>query len=162
MTPRLRIPRENGRSLWPTHSEEGRSVPGAERIRRISFLSSFNLNLFWTTQTFTSEMQDSMVRARVNVSDRESDLYSAVSSANMWWETDGDWLHQKEAEYTKWKELVPGQSPGESYKSEAKERILLHLLLLLVSYLAGKNRRRIKQDHKYQKCFRVDSVEGSA
>ena len=32
-------------------------------------------------------MQDSVVRTRVNASEWESDLYSSVSSANMWWET---------------------------------------------------------------------------
>ena len=47
-----------------------------------------HLTLFWTTQTFTSEMQDSMVRARVNASEGESDLYSSVSSANMWRKTE--------------------------------------------------------------------------
>ena len=38
----------------------------------------------------------------------------------------GDWLHQKEAEDTKWKELVPGQSPGGPHKPRGKERILLY------------------------------------
>ena len=65
-TPRLWAALENGMSLWPTHSEEGRSIPGAEPIRRISVLSSFNCSLFWTTLTLIYEMQDSMVRARVN------------------------------------------------------------------------------------------------
>ena len=50
--------------------------------------------------------------------------------------------------------MVPGQSPGELHKSEAKERILLHLQLLLVSYSAYKNRRTTKQDHRYRKHFR--------
>ena len=86
---------KNGMPLWPTHSEEGRSIPGAEPIRRSSVLSSFTWNLFWTTQTFTSEMQDSMVRARVNASEGESDLYSSVPSANMWWETEW-WLMASE------------------------------------------------------------------
>ena len=86
----LRLPAALGNemSLWPTHIEEGRSIPGAEPIRRISVLSSFNWSLFWTTQTFTSKTQDSMVRARVNASEGESDLYSSVSSANVWWETE--------------------------------------------------------------------------
>ena len=44
--------------------------------------------LFWTTQTFTSEMQDSIIRAGVNASEGETDLYSSVASANMWWETE--------------------------------------------------------------------------
>ena len=82
---------KNGMPLWPTHSEEGRSIPGAEPIGRISVLSSFNLSLFWTTQTFTSEMQDSTARARAIASDGESDLYSSVSSAHMWWDTEW-WL----------------------------------------------------------------------
>ena len=51
--PRLRAALENEMSLWPTRTEEGRSVPGAEPMRRISVLSSFNWSLFWTTQTFT-------------------------------------------------------------------------------------------------------------
>ena len=52
-----------------------------------------------------------------------------------------------------------GQSPGGLHKSEANERILLHLLLLLVSYLAGKNRRTTKQDHRYRKRFRESRSE---
>ena len=49
--------------------------------------------------------------------------------------------------------LDPGQSPGGPHKSEAKERILFQSQLLFVSYLAGKNRRRTKQDHKYRKIM---------
>ena len=36
-------------------------------------------------------MQASMVRERVKASEGESDLYSSVSSANIWWETEW-WL----------------------------------------------------------------------
>ena len=78
------------------------------------------------------------------------------------------------------KKMVAGQSPWGLHKSEAKERILLHSQLLLVSCPAGKNRRRTKQDPKKNKVrseeeqskvtntesvFRasqkIDSVEGS-
>ena len=38
ITPRLWAALENGLSLWPTHSEEGISIPGAEPIRWISFV----------------------------------------------------------------------------------------------------------------------------
>ena len=68
-----------------------RSISGGEPIRRISVLLSFNWSLFSATQTFTSEMQDLMVHTRVNASEGESDLYSSVSSANVWWETEW-WL----------------------------------------------------------------------
>ena len=37
-----------------------------------------------------------------------------------------DWLHQKEAEYKKWRELVPSQNPGGPNTSEVRERILFH------------------------------------
>ena len=50
ITPRLRAILENGMSLWPTRSEDGKSIPGAKPIRR-SFLQSFNWSLFWTKQT---------------------------------------------------------------------------------------------------------------
>ena len=47
--------------------------------------------------------------------------------------------HQKEAAYTKWKELVPGLCPGGLHKSEMKARILLYFShcyhLVLVSFL---------------------------
>ena len=49
--------------------------------------------------------------------------------------------------------LDPGQSPGGPPKAEAKERILFQSQLLFVSYLAGKNRRRTKQEHKYRKIM---------
>ena len=45
MTPRIQAALENGMWLWPTHSEEGRSIPGTEPIRRISALTSFNFIL---------------------------------------------------------------------------------------------------------------------
>ena len=53
MTPRLRAALENGMLLWPTRSEEGRSILGTEPIRRISVLSSriwgiFSLFTLWT------------------------------------------------------------------------------------------------------------------
>ena len=91
MTPRLRAALENKMSHWPTSTEKGRSIPGAEQMRRISVLSSFNWSLFWTTQTLMSEMQASMVRERVKASEGESDFYSSVSSTNIWWETEW-WL----------------------------------------------------------------------
>ena len=87
MTPRLWAALENEMSLWPTRTEERRSIPGAEPMRGISVLSSFNWSLFWTTKTFTSEMQASMVYERVKALEGESDLYKSVSSANIWWET---------------------------------------------------------------------------
>ena len=43
ITVTLRAALENGMSAWPTHSEEGRSIPGAEPIRRIFVLLSFEL-----------------------------------------------------------------------------------------------------------------------
>ena len=50
---------------------------------------------------------------------------------------------------------------GGHHNSKVKERILLHSQLLLVTsyYLAGQNQRRIKQDHKYQRCFRGESKD---
>ena len=155
MTPRLRAPLENGMPLWPTHSEEGRSIPGAEPVRR-NVLSSFNWSLFWATQTFTSEMQDSMVRVRVVASEGESVLYSSVSSANIWSETEW-WLITSERGWVcRMKRTGPWAELWGLHKSEAKE-ILLHLQLLLVSCLACRNRRTTKQDHKYQKRFRGES-----
>ena len=71
----------------------------------------------------------------------------------------GDWLHQKEAEYTEWRELISRRNPGGPHKSEVKERILFHSQLLLVSYLAGRNGRRTGQDHGYKKYCSGDSEE---
>ena len=39
MTPRLRAALENEMSLWPTRTEEGRSIPRADPMRRISVLT---------------------------------------------------------------------------------------------------------------------------
>ena len=115
--------------------------------------------LFWISQTVMSEMQASMVRERVKASEGESDFYSSVSSANMWWETEW-WLITSERGWVyRMKELVPRRNPGGPHKSEVKERVLFHSQLLLVSYLAGRNGRRTGQDHEYQKCFRGESEE---
>ena len=83
MTPRLRAALENKMSLWPKCTEEGRPIPGAEPMRRISILSSFNWSLSWTTQTFTSEMQASMVCERVKTSEGEPDLQFGVIRKHM-------------------------------------------------------------------------------
>ena len=91
MTPKLRAALKNGMLLCSTRSKEGRSIPGTEHIRRCSILSLFNRSSMWTTQPFTFEIQASMVHAKVKASEGESDLYSSVSSANMWWGTDW-WL----------------------------------------------------------------------
>ena len=124
----------HGMSLWPTQSEEGRSIPGAEPIRRISVLPSFNWSLFWTSQTFTSEIQ---IRWSVQkwMLQREDQICTVQYHPQTCDER--RWLITPE-----WAELVPGQSLGGPQKSEVKERILLHSQLLLVSYLAGKNSRR--------------------
>ena len=109
-----------------TCSEKGRSIQGAEPVRRICFVIIYPDLHIWN--------------GRAEVSEGEADLYSSVSSINSWWERSSDWLDQKEAEYTKWTEFIPQQSPRG--KSGVKEKILLHLRLLLVSYLTGKNRAR--------------------
>ena len=61
MTTKLQAALEKEMSLWPTRTEEGRSISAAEPMRWISVLSPFNWSLFWSTQTFTSEMQASIV-----------------------------------------------------------------------------------------------------
>ena len=113
----------------------------------------------WTTQTFTSEIKASMVREKVKASEGESDLYSSVSSANIWWETEW-WLITSERGWVyRMKRIGPKTEPGGPHKSEVKERILFHSQLLLVSCLAGRNGRRTGQDHEYQKCFRGEFEE---
>ena len=87
MTPRLRAALENEMLLWPTRTEGGRSIQEQNRWEEALFCRHLTEFLFWTTQTFTSEMQASVVCERVKASEGESDLYSSVSSANIWWET---------------------------------------------------------------------------
>ena len=76
----------------------------------------------------------------------------------------GDWLFEKEAEFTKWKELVPGQSPGGPHKSEVKEMILLHSHISQVTTEEGQS--KITNTESVFKSSRkdamIDNVEGSA
>ena len=51
------------------------------------------------------------VHARVKAPEKEWDLHSSVHQQACDKRQSGDWLHQKEAERTKWNEQVPGQSP---------------------------------------------------
>ena len=148
-------------SLWPTRTEEGRAIRGAQPMRRISVLSSSN----WS---FILNYPDFHVRNAGFSGPWESESFgrrirfvqfSVIRKHNYDERQSGDWLHQKEAEYTEWRELVPRRNPGGPHKSEVKERILFHLQLLFVSCLAGRNGRRTGQDHKYQKCFRGESEE---
>ena len=102
-------------------------------------------------------MQTSMVRDTMKASEGESGLYSPVSFANMWWQTECWLITQKETECIEWREVVPRQNPGGPNKPEVKERSLFHLQLLRVSYLVGKNAKKIEQDREYRRCFRGKS-----
>ena len=102
-------------------------------------------------------MQVWMGRARVNTSGGESDLYSPAPSANVWWEI-GWWLitTRKRLSIQNEKYWFQDEALVGPHRSEVKEKILLHSQLPLVSYLAGKNRRKTQQDHN-RKCFPGES-----
>ena len=85
---------------------------------------------------FTCKMQDLMVCVRMNISKRESDLYSSVSSPTLMRD------RMVTDHIRKRLRIQNEQSPGGPHKSEVKERILLHSQLLLVSYLV----------HRYYLC----------
>ena len=72
------------------------------------------------TQTFTSEMQDSMVlAARVNASEGKAALYSSVSSADMWWETEWWLITTERGEVYTMKRAGPRTEPGGGRQSSA-------------------------------------------
>ena len=142
----VRAALENGMSLWLTHSEEG----------RISVLSSFNWSLFCTTQTFTSEMQDSKVRAKVNASEGKSDLYSSVSSTNMWREREW-WLITSERGWVYNIKRIGFRTESWGAPQIRSEGNDLTSFTVIVFYLPGKSKGRTEQDHKYRKCFGGES-----
>ena len=144
MTPRLRAALEIGMSLWPADCEEGGSIPRAEPIRRISVLSSCNWSLFRTTQTFTSKMQDPMVRSRVNASEGESDLYSSVSFANKMRDRMLTNYIRKRLSMQNEKNKFQDRALGDP----ASQKRRRSFYFIHSYHLAGNNRRRTKQDHK--------------
>ena len=77
-----------------------------------------------------------MVCVRMNISKRESDLYSSLSSPTLMRD------RMVTDHIRKRLRIQNEQSPGGPHKSEVKERILLHSQLLLVSYLV----------HRYYLC----------
>ena len=67
---------------------EGWSIPGAEPITKSPILSSFHWHLFWTTKTFTSEMQALMSVKLLEL--QENHIWTrSVSSTVMWWDKSG-------------------------------------------------------------------------
>ena len=172
MSPRFWTALENGMSLWHIVKKKDQFQ---EPIRRISVLSSFisvlsSFNWFtlnypdhhiWSAG-FNGLCQSESFRKRIRF------VQFSIIHKHLMRDKSGDWLHQKEAEYTKWKELVPGKSPGGPHMLMVKERIVFRSQLLLVSCLTAWTDERqmkitvTKSVLRWVRNIMIDSAEGSA
>ena len=105
-----------GGSGTQTHDQTYRSECKSPALRSAVGEVGHRHMIRHTDQSARVQLRDQLwgmwdVHARVKAPEKEWDLHSSVHQQACDKRQSGDWLHQKEAERTKWNEQVPGQSP---------------------------------------------------